>query len=226
MKQNTPQQNDTEHDPIFIAQQLRKPSGSFAFNVGQKMNLVNKPLYDLTCDVIELNDNDHILEIGFGTGKFFGKLFDQNDKMKVSGLDYSEKMLEVASESNEDLISNGKLDLKLGNSDSIPFENQTFEKVFCNMVIYFWDEPGDHLKEIRRVLKPGGLFYSGLRTRESMMVFPFVEHGFNLYSIREWKEILNENEFTIQQIHKRLDPQIEIEDNKLQLESCCILADK
>lgn len=226
MTQDHSEQSDIEPDPEFIAQQLRKPTGSFASNVGQKMNLVNKPLYDLTYDVIELEENDHILEIGFGTGKFFEKLFDQNVKINVWGLDYSEEMIEMASEAKEEFISNENLNLKLGNSNSIPFADQTFDKVFCNMVIYFWDEPDEHLKEIRRVLKPGGHFYSGLRTRESMLVFPFVEHGFNLYTADEWKEILNQNGFRIQETHKRFDPTLELDGNELRLESCCIVADK
>lgn len=220
------QDSSQQPDPEFIAQQLRKPSGEFATKVGEKMNIVNKPIYDLTFDVMEIEDNDKILEIGFGTGRFFETLFDKNDTIQVSGLDYSEKMVEMAKDTNRKNISNGNLNLMLGNSDSIPFPDQSFNKVFCNMVIYFWDQPEKHLKEIRRVLKPGGVFYTAMRTHDSMLVFPFVEYGFNLYSTQKWKEILNENDFNIQQIHKRSDPQMEIDDNKLQLESCCIVADK
>lgn len=220
------QDNSQQPDPEFISQQLRKPSGNFAPEIGKKMNNVNKPLYDLTFDSMELEENDHLLEIGFGTGKFFEQLFNENDTIQVSGIDYSKDMVESANDYNQEIISNGNLNVKLGNSDAIPFPDQSFDKIFTNMVVYFWDQPEEHLKEIKRVLKPQGLFYTGMRTRESMLVFPFVEYGFNLYSIREWKEILNENDFNIQQIHKRFDPQMEIDDNKLQLESCCIVAGK
>lgn len=228
MKQKYPQQSgsssESEPDPKFIAQQLRKPSGEFAARVGQKMNQVNKPLYDLTFDVMEFEENDSILEIGFGTGTFLEKLFNEHTEMQVSGIDYSEEMVEIARESNQENISKGNLKIMKGNSDAIPFPDQSFNKVLCNMVIYFWDEPEEHLKEIKRVLKPGGVFYTGLRTRESMLIFPFIEHGFNLYSIEEWKEILNKNGFRNPQTHKKFDPKIEIDGNKLHLESCCIVA--
>lgn len=215
-----------EPDPKFIAEQLRKPSGAFASKIGKKMNTVNKPLYDLAFDVMQLKDHDQILEIGFGTGAFFEDLFAKNELIKVSGLDFSKEMVETARETNQKIVSDNRLDLRIGNSKSIPFNDQTFDTVFCNMVIFFWNSPEDHLKEIRRVLKPGGLFYSGFRTRESMLLFPFVEHGFNLYSVDEWKEILTQNGFSIQKIDTRLDPPLDPESNDLELESCCIVAKK
>lgn len=230
MKQKSSQQSESSPEvkpgPEFFAQQLRRPSGEFAPKVGEKMNYVNKPLYNLTFDAMEIDENDAILEIGFGTGNFFRNLFEKQPEMHISGIDYSEEMVEMARETNRENISNGTLKLKLGNSDSIPFPDQSFNKVFGNMVIYFWDQPEKHLEEIKRVLKPGGKFYTGMRTHESMMVFPFIEFGFNLYSIQEWKEILIKNGFSIQQTNKRFDPPMEIDDNKLQLESCCIQADR
>ncbi len=89
MKSNSQQPSEStgeaNPDPEFIAQQLRRPSGDFASEVGQKMNQVNEPLYDLTLDVMQPEDNNKILEIGFGTGKFFNKLFARADGLEVSG---------------------------------------------------------------------------------------------------------------------------------------------
>lgn len=213
-------------DPEFIAQQLRRPSGDFASKVGQKMNQVNEPLYDLTINVMQPDDSDMILEIGFGTGKFFNKLFSRADGLQVNGIDFSEAMVETAEKHNSDAISSGKLKIKQASSDALPFPDQSFDKVFCNMVIYFWDQPENHLKEIRRVLKPGGTFYTGIRTRESMLVFPFVEYGFNLYTTEEWEEVLGRNGFSLTGTHKRMDAELDFEDNKLRLESCCIVAER
>ncbi|GAA5520107.1 class I SAM-dependent methyltransferase [Aliifodinibius salicampi] len=179
MKSNNQRPKETKQDPEFTAKQLRRPSGDFAMEVGQKMNQVNKPLYDLTFEVLELQENDHILEIGFGNGKFFKDLFSIKNKIQVKAIDFSEEMVEAAREENQEALSSGILDIKLGSSEAIPFPDQSFDKVFCNMVIYFWDQPEKHLKEVRRVLKPDGTFYTGIRTRESMRVFPFIEYGFN-----------------------------------------------
>jgi len=216
----------SEPEPKTIAQQLRQPSGDLAEEVGYKMNEANKPLYDVVIDLIEPKDNDRILEIGFGNGKFFDKLFSNVNGLKVAGIDYSKEMVEAAKENNSAPITSGRLDLQWGCSDALPYDDQFFDKVFCNMVIYFWDEPEPHLQEIHRVLKSGGRFYTGMRTRESMLNFPFVQFGFNLYKVEEWKEILIENGFSLLKTTSRLDPKMEFNGSELRLESCCVVAIK
>lgn len=219
-------QTESKPDPEFIAQQLRRPSGDFAPEIGQKMNQANKPLYDLTIEVMELHKDERILEIGFGNGKFFDELLTMQSGLQISGIDFSEAMVEAAKKYNREAVSSGKLEIKAGSSAAIPFPDQSFDKVFCNMVIYFWEQPEDHLKEIYRVLKPGCTFYTGIRTRESMRVFPFTEHGFNLYSTGEWEKIVDKNGFSLMGTHSRVDPEMDFEGNKLRLESCCIVAEK
>lgn len=213
-------------DPQFIARQLREPTGEFAEEVGQNMNRVNEALYDLTLETMQLNDYEKVLEIGFGTGKFFDRLFAAAEGLQVSGIDFSDEMVQTAIENNRDAIDSGSLEIKWGRSDDIPFPDETFDNVFCNMVIYFWDKPEKHLKEVYRVLKSGGTFYTGIRTRESMLVFPFVKYGFNLYETTEWKEILEQNGFSFLKMQSRTDPELEFEGNMLSLESRCIAARK
>ncbi|NGP75854.1 class I SAM-dependent methyltransferase [Balneolaceae bacterium YR4-1] len=220
----TEQNNQT--DPEFIAAQLKKPSGDFAEEVGMKMNRVNKPLFDLTVETMQLQGTERLLEIGFGTGAFFKDLFKYADDLKVSGIDFSEEMVKLAQSNNKKVIDEGLLNVKWGESDDLPFSDSTFDKVYCNMVVYFWDQPGKHLSEVHRVLKPGGKFYTGIRSRESMLVFPFVEFGFNLYAAEEWKEILSENGFIVTNEQVSLDPELDFEGNTLQLESHCIVAAK
>jgi len=212
--------------PEFIAAQLRKPSGDFAGKVGEKMNRVNEALFDLTLETMQLQNNEQLLEIGFGTGAFFRKLFGYAENIKVSGIDFSDEMVEIAKANNKETIDSGALNIKWGQSEDIPFPDSTFDKVFCNMVIYFWDRPEKHLSEVYRVLKPGGKFYTGMRSRKSMQVFPFVEHGFNLYEAEEWKGMLAENGFTVTDEKIAKDPELDFEGNALCLESRCIVAFK
>lgn len=40
---------------------------------------------------------------------------------------------------------------------SLPYPAESFDKVFSIHSVYFWVNPVDCLKELRRVLKPGGL---------------------------------------------------------------------
>lgn len=218
--------NKSKPDPEFVASQLRKPSGEYAQEVGENMDRVNESLYDLTLDVMDPQENDRILEVGFGTGKFFDKLFLNESRLQVKGIDYSEEMVETAKNNNRNSIASGKLDVRLGRSDNIPFPDESFDKIFCNMVVYFWEAPQKHLKEIYRVLKPDGLFYTGIRSKQSMTAFPFVKYGFKLYEIPEWKETLTQNGFSIVDTEIQTDPAIEFKGNKLKLESWCIVAQK
>lgn len=213
-------------DPQFVARQLRKPSGKFADTIAAKMDEVNAPLFNLTLETMQLSEEESVLEIGFGSGTFFPKIFDKAPLLNVSGIDYSSEMVNKAKQNNQSAVETNTLTLKMGNSDDMPFPSKTFDKVFCNMVVYFWDQPENHLSEVHRVLKTNGKFYTGLRTRESMLQLPFVEHGFNLYEKEQWSNLLRENGFRVMRIAHQLDPEMEIDDQKMQLKSVCIIAEK
>ncbi len=217
---------DNKPEPEFVAQQLRKPSGGFANTIADVMDQANAPLFDLTLESMQLEKDASILEIGFGSGKFFDKLFDENEQLSVYGLDYSREMVASARKHNESAVETNKLTLKLGNSDEIPFPDEFFDKVYCNMVVYFWDQPEQHLKEVYRVLKPEGKFYTGIRSKESMQMLPFVDFGFNLYTKSEWCSILGKHRFKIARVADKLDPEIEIDDQPIRMQSICIVAEK
>lgn len=180
---------------ILMASQLRMPSGLLARQAGRKMNQSNKKLYQIALAELNLKDGDRILEIGFGNGKFFSDLDAKARDLQISGIDYSPEMVREAKRKNKDLYHSGRLDITTGNSDRLPYPDQHFDKVYCINVIYFWGNPHFHLKEIYRVLKPGGQFITGFRPKDNLIQFPFTRYGFILYNEEEWVLLLKENGF-------------------------------
>jgi len=208
-----------------FAKQLRRPSGLLAKKVGNKMNNLNDFLYDFAIDTMNIEDGDSILEIGFGNGKLFDRIFSKANNLKISGLDFSSNMVKEAIAHNQSTIASGKLILKYGCSDNIPFEDDSFDKVFCVNVIYFWEQPAKDLKEIYRVLKPRGMFYTAIRTKESMLRLPFTNYGFTLYGEEEWKNVLEANGFQFVKAEKVSETE-ELDGQQFELKSLCIVAEK
>lgn len=211
--------------PEQLAQQLRMPAGELGTAVGISMNKSNLHLYDLVIPKMDLKNSDRILEIGFANGNFLEDLYKAAPGIHITGLDYSKDMVDEATAKNQQRINDGKLDLLVGNSDSIPFPDSTFDKVLCVNVIYFWDQPTDHLIEVNRVLKPGGEFYSCFRTRTAMSTFPFTKFGFILYEELEWRKILTDNNFTQIQTTQGFQS-IEWDGKKVDLETLCMVGRK
>ena len=216
----------TKPEQKFIAKQLRKPTGDFAEIIGKKMNHFNEFLYDFVIGLMDIKDNEIILEIGFGNGKFFDKIFSKAENLLVSGIDYSQEMVRSAYDINQSAIESGNLNLKLAESDNIPFNKNLFDKVFCNNVIYFWEEPGRHLREIHQVLKPGGKLYTGFRSKESSRKIPFTEYDFILYEKEEWESILKENSFSVINSKQKSESLIKEDGKPVLLESICCIAEK
>lgn len=209
-----------------MAKQLRRPSGAMGDKVGNMMNKANEFLYDFTLDVMQPLPNQTILEIGFGNGKFFNKIFSKAADLKVTGLDFSETMYNIATENNKVTIADGKLSLHLGSSAAMPFPDNSFNNIFCINVIYFWDEPGPHLKEIYRVLKPGGKFFATIRTKESMLKMPFTKYGFTYYETGRWKKQVADAKLIFVEERPADEPEIDFNSEKLVVQSLCVIAGK
>jgi ubiquinone/menaquinone biosynthesis C-methylase UbiE len=110
-----------------------------------------------TISLLDVQPTQHLLEIGFGPGVSTQIASEQVPDGFIAGIDHSETMVKAASQRNADAIRSGRMELKVGEVDSLPFPDESFDIVYSLHSIYFWRKPLDCLREIKRVLKPGGL---------------------------------------------------------------------
>jgi ubiquinone/menaquinone biosynthesis C-methylase UbiE len=133
---------------------FKKPAGFFGRLLARGMAWGHRDFYINTAKVLDLKNDDNYLEIGFGSGLFIKKYAHHVEK--IAGIDYSEDMVNLANNINKDLVRSGKAELKKGDATSLPWENNEFSAVAGIETFYFLPEPKASLKEIYRVLAPGG----------------------------------------------------------------------
>ena len=98
-----------------------------------------------------------VLELGCGTGDMWKNredLIKLCSKLTLS--DFSEGML---STTKNNIGECNNVDYKVIYIQEIPFENETFDVVIANMMLYHVPDIDKGLAEVQRVLKRGGLFY-------------------------------------------------------------------
>lgn len=75
---------------------------------------------------------------------------------KVFGLDYSSASIAVASKTNRDWIKMGRVQIREGPVSQMPFAADTFDLVIAVETHFWWPDLPNDLREVLRVLKPGG----------------------------------------------------------------------
>lgn len=103
---------------------------------------------------LDLQDGDNILEVGCGDGYYLHILSNLGLRFKLTGVDYNPLALKSAKRNLK-----GKK-VKLGFADlmqSLPFRANSFDKVIMSEVAEHLPDDIKGLKEVRRVLKKGGM---------------------------------------------------------------------
>jgi phosphatidylethanolamine/phosphatidyl-N-methylethanolamine N-methyltransferase len=94
---------------------------------------------------------EHILEVGVGTGKNFSFY---PERARITAIDFSPKMLAQAERKRERKQLN--VDLALMDVQSLCYADNSFDTVIASFVFCSVPKPRKGLKELYRVLKPGG----------------------------------------------------------------------
>lgn len=152
--------------PLFIARQGRRPSGLLGQIVARVMAKETASENDFALELLQLQPEDAVLEIGCGHGDTLAKAANTVPRGFLCGIDFSPLMHRHATRRHRQLVAEERIEFHLGSSDRLPFDDQSFDKVLAVHTIYFWKAPLDHLAEARRVLKPGGRFVLGFRPAE------------------------------------------------------------
>ena len=112
---------------------------------------------------LDVQPEDRILEVGFGPGAAIGVLADLARNGSVVGIDSSLLMLRQASRRNARVMRAGRVQLHQGSALALPFEDASFEKVLTINSVQIWPDSFAGIKEMQRVLKPGGLINVALQ---------------------------------------------------------------
>lgn len=96
-----------------------------------------------------------ILDVATGTGDFAVETLKLNPE-QVIGVDISEGMLEVGRKKMKTRGYEHKIDLRLGDSENLPFEENKFDAVIVAFGVRNFENLERGLSEMHRVLKPGG----------------------------------------------------------------------
>ena len=134
--------------------QAAKPRGFWGRIAARLMAYGHRPIYKNVATVLDLQPDDDFLEIGFGSGIFIKKY--ASHVRSITGLEYSEDMVNLASNYNRKRIEAGTAELRCGDAALLPWREGRFSAVAVIETFYFFPNPMDSLKEINRVLRPGG----------------------------------------------------------------------
>ena len=143
--------------------QFRRPHGFGGRVAALLMAVKNRPMGLAVLDALDPPPGGRVLEIGFGPGVLLDTLARRRELALVAGIDPSELMLAWAGRRCRRAAREGRLDLRLGIAESLPWPDASFERVLAVNSFHLWSDPRTALGEVRRVLASDGRIVLGLR---------------------------------------------------------------
>jgi ubiquinone/menaquinone biosynthesis C-methylase UbiE len=140
----------------LLGKQYRCPTGLLGQAVGNKMVRQHAPETAWTISLLEIKPADRVLEIGFGAGRAIELIAAQTPQCSIAGIDLSPTMVRVSRRRNAQAIKAGRVELRQGDVEHMPFQDGQFDKLLSIQALYFWSDPLRAVAEIARVLALGG----------------------------------------------------------------------
>ena len=183
-----------------IEKQLRCPTGENGVEIANNMNVSNLSMTLASIELLKLKRNERILEIGHGNCGHLKFILEEAPELSYVGLEISETMQKEAKRIN----AKRRADFLLYDGHTLPFDENSFNKIISVNTIYFWNDAIGFLKEIERVLQVGGVFILTFALKSFMQKLPFVKSEFKLYNELELKELISSSNLEIDTItHKK-----------------------
>jgi ubiquinone/menaquinone biosynthesis C-methylase UbiE len=155
----------------ILMQMFGRPRGVLGRLGGIIMAHTNEACGTWVTELLGVGPYDGVLEVGFGPGVIIQRLSKLASEGHVAGIDPSQEMVEQARARNAIVIKDRRVDLRRGNVESLPFDDNTFDAALAINSMQVWPDSMAGLMEMQRVLKPGGRVavgftpYSGQRNQ-------------------------------------------------------------
>lgn len=136
----------------FLIKQSQKPSGLIGRVITKIWSFYFKKLSLWAIKQTTISDNYRILEIGYGGGSTIKNLLALNKNFEIHGIDISKESYRTAQRVHSDSIRKGSVQLKIGNVENMPYQNNYFDRIFAIQTHIFWKDIKKSFQEVYRVM--------------------------------------------------------------------------
>ncbi len=182
--------------------QCARPEGFLGRIMLRFMNFGHAPLSNWGLSLVEIHNGWTMLDIGCGGGATLKRLQKRSKDARVYGIDISEESVAKAKKVNAKVLDK-QVFVTQGSAEELPYEDNKFDLVTAVETVYFWPNLPNCLKEVKRVMKPGGYFAIMVEVLESDSVWTNVVDGMTAYSPEQLKEMLDGAGFVNTEIHRK-----------------------
>ena len=188
----------------LLRSQFGKPSGLFgALVMGPILNLSNTRLVNAAVEALAPRPKDSILDIGFGGGLSLTTLAARAPRARIVGVDYSREMVAAAARMLCEKGLDARVSVKWGDVAKLPFRAGTFHRVLTVNSLYYWPDLAGSLREVARVMLPGGRVAAAFRSAASLGPLTRGWKDFRLYEPLEFAGILRRAGFKVLRVEHR-----------------------
>ncbi len=169
---------------MAVVEALGLPEGGLGRRVGRMLARANDGHNRRALEALAIRDGEHVLEFGHGPGTALAAILRIGPTVRAHGVDPAREMVAMTRRRNAHAVHEGRLEVRCGTTDRLPWPDASMDVAFGCNVLYFWHDPAVDLAELRRVLRPDGRIGLGFRPRSSAdpeMASRFDRAGHQLY---------------------------------------------
>jgi SAM-dependent methyltransferase len=140
----------------YVLFQARKPTKWIGRAFLRAMNAGHSSLTDWGLMHVVIKNHFTILDVGCGGGRTVEKLAAIATDGMIYGIDYAEGSVAASRAQNGQLMKAGRVAIEKASVSQLPFPDNKFDLVTAVETQYYWPNLVEDMREILRVLKPGG----------------------------------------------------------------------
>src|SRR5579863_8099709 len=179
--------------------QCQNPTGWLGRLVLRNMNTRHSQVTDWGLSQSSIGRQDIVLDVGCGGGRTVSKLAAIATQGKVYGIDHSPESVAMAVRTNKQWIDIARVEVREASVSRLPFSDSTFDVVTAVETHFWWPALPTDMREVLRVLKPGGRLiiiaevYRGAEAFASKAVERYSEKtGMALLSVEQHRELFTD----------------------------------
>ena len=122
---------------------------------GAGMEKGHRPVGEQAIDLMAIPASARVLDVGCGSGWATRLMAEKASSGRVVGIDIADEMIRLAQETSS---SCSNVEFQVASAEKLPFVEKDFTHSLSMESLYYYAEMLTAVREIKRVLKPGGLF--------------------------------------------------------------------